>query len=91
MDENKNLITINNLKEGKHYEVLYRNWTSNNWDNPHTIINLGKFIKKTNNCANIFNNSLEFYNNNKTNIFHHRAIHIYREVSIIDRIIRIII
>jgi hypothetical protein len=91
MEETDRLVTVNNLKDDHIYEVLYRNWTGNDWNNPHTIIYLGKFIKRKKDAANIFDNELEFIKDNTSHIFQHRAIHMYREINLIDQIIRIVI
>ena len=91
MEETDKLVTVNNLKENHIYEVLYRNWTADDWNNPYTKIYLGKFIKRNKDTANIFDNQLEFIKDNEFYIFQHRAIHMYREINLIDQIIRIVI
>ena len=91
MEETNKLVTVNNLKENHIYEVLYRNWTANDWNNPHTTIYLGKFIKRKKDTANIFDNELEFIKDNTSHTFQHRAIHMYQEINLIDQIIRIVI
>lgn len=91
MEINNKLITVNNLIEGNYYKVLYRSKIDNLWNNPHNVSILGKFIRRNSDSPNIFNNQLEFYQDNKYYIFYHHSNHIYQELDLIERIIKITI